>query len=475
MDGRTTELFSRGYRAWLLTLLLLIWAFNFADRFVIATLSQAIKLDLGISDFQIGLLQGLGFAVLYTALGLPIARLAERKSRILLIAGSMAVWSATVAAGGLARSFAQLMLARIGVGAGDAGFMTPVGSLLGDHYPPARRASAWSIINLASPIGSLVGAVLGGWIAQHYGWRTALVAVGLPGSVLALLAATTLREPPRGHAEGGLAADAVLPSTLEVFRTLFAKPAFRQVLIAAGLTALGMNGIGQFLFTFFVRTYHMGFAEAGLRFGLVSFFSLSAGLLLGGFGGDRLVRRDERWHAWGSAIGVVCAGPLYMIAFLQVDPLPATILIMVAAIFLFLFYAPTAAMIQNMATPLSRASAGYIYAFVLGVGGAGLGPTVLGLVSDLFAGHAFTLGDYRALCPNGSPPAGAAAELADACRAASALGLRNAVMTAAGCFLWGGLHFLLAARTLRADMHRAAAPAAAMETVPAAAVFSEGT
>jgi MFS family permease len=441
--------FSRRYRTWLLSLLLLVWSFNFADRFIIPIQGQAIRADLGIGDFQLGLVQGLGFAVIYTLAGLPVARLADRASRVAIIGAGVAIWAVSVSVCGLARNFGQLFLCRIGVGAGDAGFVTPVGSLLSDHYTPKGRASALSIINLAAPIGSTVGAIGCGWIGQHYGWRMSFLVVGLPGFALAALAFLTLREPPRGMADGGLRGAA--PATLaEVAREMFRKPTFRQVLIGLGAAVLGMNMIGQFLPPYFARTFHMGLAEAAFWFSVASFFPLMIGLLGGGFGGDRLIKRDRRWHPWLAATGVLLACPFYLVFFLQTDIWRGLPALLVAQICLFLFYSPTQAMVQNMAPPLMRASAGYLYALVVGVVGAGIGPTLAGFLSDRFARASFAMGDYGALCP---APGGSADTLVQACGEASRLGLRDALMPGAVLFAWAAVHLYLSARTLEADLY----------------------
>jgi predicted MFS family arabinose efflux permease len=445
--------FSRAYRTWMLTLLVTIWSIIFLDRSVIATLSQAIKLDLKISDFQIGLLQGLGPTVFNTVLGLAIARLAERKSRVIIISSALMLWSIAVASGSLARSFSQLVIVRLGVGVSDTGFMAPITSLLGDHYGPKQRASAWSIINLSAPIGALSGGILGGWIAENYGWRLALLIVAVPGLMLGFVSLATLREPPRGYAEGGVATGSTPPPLIEAVRGLLGKPAFRHVLLAGGLATFGVGTVAQFLFTFIIRTFPIGFAKAGLVFGIVSFFSLSLGLLVGGFGGDRLVRRDERWYAWAPAVALLIGAPLHIAAFLQTQLAPAAALATLGSVFVYIFPAPTSAMIQNMASPLTRASAVYLYGFCLGIG-AGVGSALVGLLSDIFARQTFNLGDYPRLCPGSAAAPGASAAIAEACRSASAHGIRNALLIASLSFALSAVHFFLASRTLRNDVHR---------------------
>src|SRR5580692_4047770 len=179
-----TPMFSRGYRAWLLFMLVLISALNLADRQGLAASSQALKVDLKFTDSQMGLLQGLPFAVFYTLMGLPLARLAEHRSRTRLIAACVGLFGVMAALCSTAQGFGRLVLFRIGVGVGDGGFAPPVGSLIGDHYPMSRRASAMAIIWLGAPLGVVTGSVLGGYLAEHYGWRTTFTAIGLTGVVV---------------------------------------------------------------------------------------------------------------------------------------------------------------------------------------------------------------------------------------------------------------------------------------------------
>ena len=289
--------YSTGYRAWLLTVLLLVNALNLADRQGMAITAPAIKQDLGLSDTQLGLLLGLGFAIFFTLLALPIARLAEHWSRTRIISVSVAVAGGMLSLCGMAQNFWQFLMLRIGVGASDAGFGPPVASLLGDHYPANKRASATTIIWLGAPLGAVVGSVAGGWIAQEWGWRVWFFALGAPAFMLALVAFFTLREPPRGMSDT-VAISGSPPGMMEVLRFLWAKPSFRQILIGAGLAAISMNALGQFFARFLVSTFHIGFAEAGGILGMMAGTAMTSGLLIGGFGMDWAGRRDRRWYVW---------------------------------------------------------------------------------------------------------------------------------------------------------------------------------
>lgn len=450
-DTAAVPLFSKGYRTWVLTLLALTNAMNLADRQGIAVVAQAIKLDLRLSDTQMGVIQGLGFAVFYTLLALPLARMAEYLNRARIIAASLAVFGAMVVMCGMAQSFLLLLLCRIGVGIGDAGFGPPVSSLVGDHYPLQKRASVMSIIWLGGPLGVVGGSMFAGWMAQSHGWRAAFYGIGVPAIAIALIAFLTLREPPRGMSDPGVPVGPP-PSMWVVLRFLLGKPSVRQMLLGCALATIALNAIGQFLAQFLLRSYHLGMAETGTLMALIAGGSMSSGLLLGGFGTDWAARFDRRWYMWGPAIGLALAAPSFLLGFSR-DSLFATIaVLMVAHVMLFIYYTPTLAMTQNMVGANMRASAAFVTALVIGLVGIGLGPTALGLLSDLFATRAFTLVDYAQTCPAGAPPAAAAESIKLACEAASATGIRHALMAISLLSAWAGLHYFLAARTLRRDL-----------------------
>jgi len=438
--------FSRGYRSWLIVILLAINTFNFADRAVMSALAEAVKRDLQISDFQLGLLQGFGFALFYSILGLPIARLAERRSRAAIISVAVGIWSIFAALCGAAGSYVQLLLCRVGVGVGEAGFAPPVASLVGDHWPAARRSSIMALIGLGGAAGPLLGALGGGWIADHHGWRTAFVLIASPGIFLGLIAWFTIKDPPRGLADGARAEAAEVPGIWHTFRTLLAKRAFRHTLAGAAIGSMATNGMSQFLGVYFVRTFDLSFTQAGALFGAVSAFAVTSGLLIGGFGADWLGKRDMRWIAWSCAIGLALCSPMFLTAFFQTSAIAMTLFFGIGSALLFIYYGPALAMIQNLSPPRMRASASFIGAFTAGIVGLGIGPAIIGAISDFAAAQAFA-GDYAALCT------GAGADIA--CKAAQISGLRTALIIDSLIFLWAALHYALAARTFREDLYRA--------------------
>lgn len=452
------NLLTTRYRAWLIFVLLVLGALNFADRAILAVLAQPIKEDLLLTDADLGMLQGLGFAILYSVLGLPLGWLAERVNRKAMIAACVTIWSLMTAACGLASNFMALLLGRVGVGIGEAGFQPVVSSLVGDHFPANRRGSVMSIILLGSPVGFLLGQAVGGWVAATWNWRVAFLALGIPGLVAALVALLTLREPPRGLVDGATSTEPP-PSIKAVFITLWGKPAFRHLLAGFTICGFAMNAVAQFVLPFYLRSFGLPLAKAGAIFGAVAFTSNGLGMLLGGFGFDRLSRHDARWPLWGPAVMFVVAAPLYLGAFSSTSVNASLVYVWFANFALATYLAPSSATFQNLIGPRMRATTAAIVAMVAGLLGAGLGPTLLGVASDIYAAAMFSAGDFLSSCPGGRAVPGADAAMQAACQSASAGGLRMALISALGFFLWAAVHYAVAARTLRRDTY-APAPAA---------------
>jgi predicted MFS family arabinose efflux permease len=416
-----------------------------------AAVAPAIKRDLALSDTELGMILGLGFAIFFSLLALPVARLAEHHSRTRIIAAAAAVFGVALALCSQAGNFWQFLLVRIGVGSGESGLGPPVASLIGDHYPKEKRASATTLIWLGAPVGAVAGAVLGGWFAQYEGWRLWFMVMSGPALAVAALAFFTLRDPPRGMSDGTAAAGAP-PSMMEVLKFLWSKNSVRQILIGAGLAATGMNALGQFFARFFVANFHLGFAEAGRILGLMAGAAMASGMALGGFGTERAARSDRRWYVWGPAIGLVLAAPLFFTGLAQSSVNAAVVVLLLGHVALFVYWTPTLALAQNMVGANMRASSSFVVSLVIGLVGIGLGPTLMGILSDAFARAAFAPGHFAASCPGGTALPGAGAFFAEACATASAAGVRHAIMMMSLIFLWAGVHYFLAARTLRHDL-----------------------
>jgi predicted MFS family arabinose efflux permease len=455
MDKRTPEqdrLLKPGYQRLFIATMFLVCLFDFADRAVFAVLAQSIKEDLRISDFEIGLLQGLAFALLYSIVGLPIARLAERFSRRKIIAICTAIWSAATSWCGFASSFAQLAIGRIGVGMGEGGFLPAANSLVGDQFPRNRRASTMALIMLGTPAGILTGALVGGFVADLASWREAFFVLGLPGLLTAVFVWFVIKEPSRGLVDGAPPELTPPPDFRAFLGTLRRKRALIFVIAGGATAGFGMTSISQFLAVFLARVHDLDVREAAAFYGIISATFLSIGLLVGSFGTDWLAKRDARWPAWGGAIGLGVAPFVYFAAFNAESLALATTLLILAGSMLLLFYGPTSGMIQNLLEPRMRATGIASFALLYTVLGSGLGPTFVGFVSDRMAVASYA-GDFFADCPGGVAPEAASAALAAACETASAAGVQRALLVAVCIFFVAAFFYYLASRTLREDLY----------------------
>ncbi|HEV7715368.1 MAG TPA: MFS transporter [Steroidobacteraceae bacterium] len=443
------------YRSLFLGSMFVICSFNFADRAVMSVLAQSVKVDMHLTDLQIGLVQGSSFGILYALLGIPFGRLAERANRLKIIVWVTAIWSVMTALCGVSQNFIQILLARIGVGMGEAGFIPPTSSLVADHFPARRRASAMSIVMLGTPVGTFGGALIAGWAADAWSWRAAFMILGLPGVAAALFVWFALKEPPRGLVDNVPKSPTPPPNLKAFFRELSVRPAFRYVIIGGALAGFGMTSISGFLAIYLARVLQLSTREAGALFGTISGVSIAIGLLIGAFTSDWLAQRDKRWSAWIATLGLTVAPFVYFVAFGIHDRWLATVMLTAAAAVLLLFYAPTLGMIQNLLEPKMRATGVALFSTLYTLVGAGLGGPIVGLASDRFARAAFGAGDFEASCPGGVAPKGSDAALIEACRSASAIGIQHALTAAVCVFFLAAIAYFMASRTLRQDLFKA--------------------
>lgn len=303
-----------GYTLYVLVMVLLTMIFNNVDRTILSILVRPIKEEFHLTDTQIGFLLGPAFAIVYVVLVLPIGRYADTVGvRRNIISTCLFAWSLFTVATGFVTSHLQLVLARMGVGVGEAGATAPSVSMLADYLPPERRGAGMSVISMGAVIGMGLGMVVGGWINESYGWRAAFLAAGVPGILLALAFRATVREPVRGGSEGRRAAEAgaFLPS----LRALFATRTYLFILAANAFTLFASMGRNLWEPQFLVRSYEMGEFHAGTWYFLTSPVPSMLGIFLGGFFADRLGRRDKRWYLWVPAFGLILSPPI-LVAFL---------------------------------------------------------------------------------------------------------------------------------------------------------------
>jgi predicted MFS family arabinose efflux permease len=372
---------SSRYRMVVLAMLVVVYTFNFIDRQIVGILAVPIKADLNLTDTQLGLMGGLAFALFYTLLGIPIAMLADRRSRTAIMAIALVVWSAMTAACGLAQNFWQLFLARLGVGVGEAGGVAPAYSLVADYFPPHQRARALAVYSFGVPIGSALGILFGGLIASLIDWRTAFLVVGVAGIILAPVFKLVVREPARGRFDA--APSGARSATFgQVVRTLADKPSFWG--LSFGAAASSMMGYGMFFWlpSFFVRSYGLSLLDASLYFAAILLVGGIAGIWLGGTLADRFGTARKRAYALIPAAAFLATIPFYVAAVTSNSLVLSFLLFLVPTALGLVWLGPILSSIQHVVPPHMRATASAVFLFVNNLIGIGIGTVMLGALSD---------------------------------------------------------------------------------------------
>jgi MFS family permease len=372
---------SSRYSNYVLGALFVVYIFNFVDRQILSILIQPIKEDLGVSDTLMGLLTGPVFVISYMGAGLPLARWADRHSRVWLITTGMLVWSAMTVASGLARSFGQLALARLGVGLGEASFTPAAHSLISDYFPPQRRATTLAIFAAGASVGTIAGYLGGGYIGQYVGWHEAFLYVGAPGIVAALIFRWTVRDPERGTFDTPRA-DAGDDSLRVVLRYLMSRRSFIFIVASAMLHGFSSYGAGTWVPVFLIRVHQLELSQVGIILGAFVGVASFVGQIAGGRLADYFGRRDPRWYMWLPGIASVVALP-FLVGFLLLPNLYwAVVCYVVGGLAMNMWTGPTYAMAQGVARPHMRAMAAAIVIFMLSLVGAALGPLIVGILND---------------------------------------------------------------------------------------------
>ncbi|MBI1213251.1 MAG: MFS transporter [Alphaproteobacteria bacterium] len=414
-------------RYFALGLLLVVYISNYADRQILNVLAVQIMGDLHINKTEFGFLSGLAFALFYATLGIPIAVLADRVSRKWILVVSLSVWSVMTTACGLAANFWQLAISRVLVGVGEAGGSPPSHSMISDLFPASNRGTALAVYSLGVPVGIALGNIVGGLVGAGLGWRAAFFFLGIPGAALAGYIAYALREPPRGHTDGGIKEGEKVPSLNEVARFMWSQLSLRHTVIGATLiTAVGYGSV-TWTAAFLQYSHGMSLPAVATYLAWQTGVTAAIGTFLGGFLADRLAKRHIGWSAWVVTGGVVFSIPFSFIVYLSNDTslvlwtMTATILVGGT------YLAPTFALVQNLVGVRMRATAAAILLFVINLIGLGAGPLIVGAMADLL----------------------------DSVFAKDAVRYSLFIFSALG--LWGAWHYYIAPRTLKQDLERAAA------------------
>lgn len=479
LPGHETGFGSRGYRTYVLLVLMVVYTLNFIDRTLIAVVAEPIIKSFELSDGQWGLLYGPPFALFYAACGLPIALWADRSNRVRIIAYCIILWSIMTALCGFAAGFIMLLLFRVGVAVGEAGGTPPANSIIGDYYKPVSRSTALGIYSMGvtlgsvlanlfgGPIAAMEGADFGAWIgsiglgglfggldwASVEGWRIAFVVVGLPGVLIAILLWMTVKEPPRGFSDPPNARLHEKADFMEAFREVSTKPSFWWMAMGASLVAFVGYGLAGFQAPFLQRIHGLDVREAAVSYGA----PLSALAAFGTFMGGVLTERFTRWSpaavAWVPAIGLLIAVPSYIAAFFAPNLQLAFLFWALGAITHYAYLGAQYNIATGVVTSRSRATAVAILLIMVSIIGNGIGPYFVGFFSDFFTNEHIASLDLGETLNVEACKASATLSASDrtACGVSRAIGLRNSISLTCLWFIVAAGCFLMSARTLRRD------------------------
>jgi predicted MFS family arabinose efflux permease len=377
-----------------LALLLIAYIFNFLDRQILGILAQPIKTDLHLSDTEFGAVGGLAFALLYSALGVPLAFLADKTSRTAVIAGSLAVWSGFTALCGAASGFGQLFLYRLGVGVGEAGGVAPSYALIADYFPPERRARALAIFSLGIPLGLAGGTLLGAYIAHAMSWRAAFVVMGIAGLVLAPVMLLVVRDRHRA------AAGPERAPLSSVFPLLARKPAFWLMAFASSASSLCGYGLALWTPSVMMRSFGLDLLTTGKFLASLLLVGGCAGVFAGGWLADRLGAGDRRWYARLPAIAWLVSVPAWGLGLLAPSLWLAWPLLLIGNAVNILWLGPVTTAVQHLVPRPMRSTASASFLLINNLIGLGIGPLLMGGLSDaLKASYAAdALRDAAVLC-----------------------------------------------------------------------------
>lgn len=448
-SAQGTEPTSRGWIA--LAILLIVYIFNFMDRWVITILLQPIKEELLLADWQLGLLNGFAYAILSSVAAIKLARMAEVHNRVKILTACVVFWSVLTVMCGFVTSFWQLILARMGVGAGEAGGMPSSHSLLADYFPPERRALAHSIYGLGLPIGGMLGMVLGGILVDLAGWRAAFIVVGLPGLLVALVVWFFLREPPRGRYDPPAEKEEA-PPLAYVAANLWHRRTTRHILIGLTLAVMIGNTGTSFLAPYLIRRFDLSYSEVALLVGATNFLTAAIGMLAGGILTDRLGRRNIRWYMWIPVCGILIAIPFNFGAYMQDSVFGMAMFLIPAGMVIPTYLAPSFATLHNLSQPRSRATVTAIAGICMGMIGAGIGPLMGGITIDVLSEHLFAragFADFVSACPGGLPALQSPAAISALCAPVLARATQLSLLGWAPLMVWPAFHFWLASRSIK--------------------------
>jgi len=447
------------YRNFVLYTLTLVYTLNFIDRVLIGVVAQPIIEEFRLQDWQFGLLSGFGFALMYTLMGIPIARLSEQYNRVRIIAASVILWSAMTALCGVAGSFLGLLVFRIGVGIGEAGCTPPANSLIADYFPPRSRARALATYSLGITIGGVLANAFGGPIAGMFSWREAFLVLGIPGVVIGIAVLFIVKEPPRGYADPPGTPVVEKLGFRQSLSELASKHTFWVNAIAASAVAFVGYGMINFQAAFFQRSHGMSVAEVATQVAVPLGLTASLGAFGAGFLTERISERFPNAVAWIPGFGLLLAVPLYVLGFTADSASSALAFLLVGSVLHYSHLGAQYTICQGVVSMRCRATAVALFLFVVNLIGYGLGPLGVGILSDILMSSQLAASPFAGELSLEACKGGEAVLLtslgqikAQTCLAASAGGLRESLTLVVFILgLAGGL-YLYACRHLQRDL-----------------------
>lgn len=448
-----------GYRNYVLFTLLLAYTLNFIDRILIGILSEPIINEFALKDWQFGMLSGLGFAFMYTLMGIPIARYSEKANRVKIIAAGIVLWSMMTALCGFAGGFISLLVFRVGVGIGEACLTPPANSIIADYYPPRSRARALAIYSMGITLGTVLAAAFGGPIAQAFSWREAFIVLGLPGVLVGILVFFTIKEPPRGYSDPPGTEKIEALGLADTLKQLAGNKSYWLNIVAATFVAFVGYGYSAFQASFFQRAYGLSLGEVSTQFLIPLGLAATAGTFITGFLTEKLSRYSATTVAWLPGWGLILSVPFYWFGVGSSDAFVAFACLLFGAILHYSYLGAQFTICQGVVGARSRATAISIMLFIVNMIGYGLGPIVVGFLSDFFAGNYLAASPYAGELTIEACK-GTSADLVKSlgetkgnfCTEMTAEGLRQSLKFVALLFLLGGIFYLFTSRTLHKDL-----------------------
>ena len=453
--GYETGFGSKSYRSYVLLTLTLVYTFNFIDRILISVVGVPIINEFGLSQFQFGLLSGIGFAFFYTLLGIPIANLSEKVSRKLIIGVCVILWSLATVLCGLATGFITLLLARMLVGIGEAGCTPPANSMISDYYIPTARPTALAIYAMGVTAGGVLAQLFGGFILDIMTWREAFIYVGAPGILLGVIVLITIKEPPRGYSDPPKATKLDKAKFGEALAEIFSKRTFWVMTAGATIAAFSGYALVGLQPQHVIFTHGFTASETAIMFMAPVGLAGTLGTFLGGYVIQQTTKRSPNATTWVPGFAFLICAPIYAFAFLAGSHVVMLVALMIAAVLQYFYLGAQLNIAQAVVSLRVRATAIAILLFVINLIGYGVGPPAMGIIADTMTGNWIAGNGFAeqisATCSLTDPAL--TDELVQACREGRAFGVKWACVFSTLIFLFAGLFFLLSGRTFQRDLY----------------------